>query len=211
LHVINPHRPTASTIYLSCDRSTPSNCIYHLHFTWSIHTIQLHLPFTFHLIHPHHPTASTIYIPPHPSTPSKCINCLSRTWIDQSTPSNCNLTYFASCFIQTVDEVRVSGISPTLPPSSATRFFALKIPAERNEQSNNPNCFPQLLAQNLIWFHRGFSVLGRGKNRGRIQSCDNCTTKIVDDEIMKFCNALITKNKPQKEEEEEEEEETIAV
>jgi len=55
--------------------------------------------------------------------------------------------------------------------------------------------------------------LAREKNRRRIQSCDNRTTKIVDDEIIKFCNALITKNKPQKEEEvaAEQEEETIAV
>jgi hypothetical protein len=111
--VIDPHPPTASTIYISrVDRSTPSNCIYHLHFMCgSIHTIQLHLPFTFHVwIDPHRPTASTIYIAPDPSTPSKlhlpfcmapgqstpskCINCLSRTWIDRSTPSNCKLSCF---------------------------------------------------------------------------------------------------------------------
>jgi len=50
-----------------------------------------------------------------------------------------------------------------------------------------------------------FSVFGREKNRRRIQSCDNGTNKIVDDEIINFCDALITKNNLQKEEE------TIAV
>jgi hypothetical protein len=109
-HAIDPHHPTASTIYLSrdllihtiqlhllaftfhvIDRSTPSNCIYH---------------FTFHVIDPHHPTASTIYIAPDPSTPSKLHLPFCMAPAGQSTPSKC-INCFESHLDWSIDTVQL--------------------------------------------------------------------------------------------------------
>lgn len=136
--VIDPHHPTASTIYFAPDPSTPSNCIYY-HFAW-------------HLVNLHRPSVSTV---------------LSRTWIDQSTPSNCNLTLFASCFIQTVDEIRVSGIPPHFATQFRHPFLRAQDPhGKKRAKQQPPQLFSsQLLAQNLIRFHPGFSVFGQRKKQ----------------------------------------------
>jgi hypothetical protein len=136
------------------------------------------------------------------STPSK--------WIDQSTPSNCNLTYFASCFIQTVDEVRVSGISPLCRPVPPPVSSRARSPRKETSKATTPTVFLNSSHKFLKYDSIGaFSVFGRAKKTDEESNhVINGTNKIVDDEIMKVCNALITKNKPQKEEEDEE---TIAV
>ncbi len=174
--VIDPHRPTASTIYISCDRSSPSNCIYHLLCTWSIH--------------PHRPTVSTIL---HGTWSIRTVQVYQPFWVG---PGSINrhrptaiLLYLHRASSKPSMKLGFPPFRPTLPPSSATRFFARKIPTERNEQSNNPpNCFPQLLRTKCNTIPSGLFLFlaEKEKNRRRIQSCDNRTTKIVDDEIIKF-------------------------
>jgi len=144
-HAIDPHHPTASTsiylsrdrsihtiqlhlpFYISCDRSTPSNCIYHLHCTWSIHTVQtastilhgtcwsIHTVQVYQLfwvapglINRHRPTAILLIL--HRAS--------SKPWMELGFPA---FAHFATQF--------------------RYPFLRAQDPTERNEQSNNPNCF----------------------------------------------------------------------